>query len=604
MSISKRSEFHRYLQVRGAYSPSFNPDGARLAFLTDITGLPQAWAIDGAERWPEQLTFYDEPIGAIAYSPVRDELVFGMDAGGNERQQLFLLSDRGAEVRPLTDEPNAIHSRSSWAPDGTSIAYTANRRHPAHFDIYIQDVDEREGICVFEGEGTYAVSDWSPDGERLLVTQIHSNWDHDLYVLDAASAHLEHLTPQGGPARFLRARWAPDGHIYLLTDAHREFLAPAVLDPGTKRIELLDDTQWDAEELALSADGHRLAYALNVDGVSELTILDLVTRERARVEGLPPGVVGAPADLEPLVFSSDGERLAFSYTGARHNPDIWVFEVASGKLLRYTRSSLAGIPRDSLVEPQLVRYRSFDGVEVPAYLFLPAGAPRNLPVVVYVHGGPESQFRPTFNPVIQYLTRRGYAVFAPNVRGSTGYGKTYMHLDDVEKRMDAVADLKHGAEWLISSGYADVERLAVMGGSYGGFMVLAALVTYPELWAAGVDLVGIANFVTFLENTGPWRRRLREAEYGSLERDRAYLEGISPIHKIARIRAPLMVIHGANDPRVPIGEAEQIIERLEAQGQSVEFLRFEDEGHGIVKLENKLEAYPAIEEFLARYLSG
>jgi dipeptidyl aminopeptidase/acylaminoacyl peptidase len=222
--------------------------------------------------------------------------------------------------------------------------------------------------------------------------------------------------------------------------------------------------------------------------------------------------------------------------------------------------------------------------------------------VVFVHGGPEGQYRPTFQPIVQYLASAGFSVLAPNVRGSSGYGRTYIHLDDVRKRMDSVADLAHAVYWLRDTARADPHRIAVYGGSYGGFMVLAALTSYPDLWAAGVDLVGIANFVTFLENTGPWRRHLREAEYGSLEHDREFLEEISPIRKVDQIRAPLLVIHGANDPRVPIGEAEQIVARLKALGRTVEFLRLEDEGHQIAKLKNKLVAYPMAAEFLKRHL--
>jgi dipeptidyl aminopeptidase/acylaminoacyl peptidase len=221
---------------------------------------------------------------------------------------------------------------------------------------------------------------------------------------------------------------------------------------------------------------------------------------------------------------------------------------------------------------------------------------------VLVHGGPEGQYRPTFQPLVAHLASAGFAVLAPNVRGSSGYGKTYVHLDDVRLRMDSVSDLAHAVHWLRQSGRVDPQRIAVYGGSYGGFMVLAALTNYPELWAAGVDLVGIANFVTFLQNTGTWRRHLREAEYGSLERDRAFLEEISPINKVDRIRMPLLVIHGANDPRVPIGEAEQMVAKLRSLGRTVEFLRLEDEGHQIAKLKNRLVAYPLVADFLRRHL--
>src|SRR5207237_7353070 len=235
--------------------------------------------------------------------------------------------------------------------------------------------------------------------------------------------------------------------------------------------------------------------------------------------------------------------------------------------------------------------------------FYPAsGARGGAPCVVIVNGGPEGQYRPTFQAVAQYLASAGFAVLAPNVRGSTGYGRAYLHLDDVRKRMDSVADLAHAAYWLRDSGRADPKRIAVYGGSYGGFMVLAALTTYPDLWAAGVDIVGIANFVTFLENTGPWRRKLREAEYGSLEQDREFLAQISPIHRVDRITSPLFVVHGANDPRVPVGEAEQIVAALRSRNVPVEYMRFEDEGHGLIKRANRLVAYPAIARFLDAYL--
>jgi dipeptidyl aminopeptidase/acylaminoacyl peptidase len=267
------------------------------------------------------------------------------------------------------------------------------------------------------------------------------------------------------------------------------------------------------------------------------------------------------------------------------------------------------VPLDSFVAPALVHYPTFDTTDdsnprqIPAWFFQPrshAGAP--VPAILLVHGGPEGQTRPYFHPLIQYFLQRGYAVFAPNVRGSTGYGKAYSHLDDVEKRMDSVADLAHAARWLQEQPGVDGDRLVVYGGSYGGFMVLSALCTYPDLWAAGVDIVGISSFTTFLENTSDYRRAHREAEYGSLDTDREFLESISPINHVDEITAPLIVIHGANDPRVPLSEAEQLVAALTARNVAVEFIVFDDEGHGIAKLKNKLVAYPAIADFLDRVL--
>jgi dipeptidyl aminopeptidase/acylaminoacyl peptidase len=310
-----------------------------------------------------------------------------------------------------------------------------------------------------------------------------------------------------------------------------------------------------------------------------------------------------------LVFSPDGTRLAFSFTSATRTANVFVWDLATDRIRAVTRSSHGGVPVASFVAPELIHYATFDEAapghprQIPAWFYTPAQA-SDVPllVVVLVHGGPEGQARTGFHFLVQYLVRHGYAVLMPNVRGSTGYGKAYSHLDDVEKRMDSVADLAHAVHWLRAQPGIDGGRLVVYGGSYGGFMVLAALTAYPELWAAGVDIVGISNLATFLENTSEYRRGHREAEYGSLARDRAFLERIAPINHVERIAAPLMVIHGANDPRVPLSEAEQLVKALEARNVPVEFLAFDDEGHGIVKLKNKQVAYPAIVAFLHQHV--
>ncbi len=363
----------------------------------------------------------------------------------------------------------------------------------------------------------------------------------------------------------------------------------------------LRDEHWDAENLALTDDGKRMALVTNENGYSRLKLFDTAAGWDSRRELPVPAL--PECTIPEITWSRDGKRLALTLNTADDAPDIWIWDIEEQILWRATRSSLGGIPQHTLVQPELVHYPTFDGLEIPAFLYLPQHRQAaKLPVVIYVHGGPESQSRPIFNPVIQYFVAHGFGVLAPNVRGSTGYGYHYQSLDDVRLRMDSVADLQQAVYWLRDRGIADPQHIAVMGGSYGGFMVLAAITTYPDLWAAAVDIVGIANFVTFLENTGPWRRKLREAEYGSLENDRAFLEQISPIRHVDRIAAPLFVVHGANDPRVPVGEAEQIVAALRSRNVPVEYMRFEDEGHGLIKRANRLLAYPAIAHFLDTYL--
>ncbi|MBI4497111.1 MAG: S9 family peptidase [Chloroflexi bacterium] len=592
-------DFSRYLNVRSAYGASFSPSGRRVAFLTDVTGVPQVWSVGVGGGWPQQLTFTDERVSVAAYAWHARHLVIGMDSGGNERQQLFLLAEDGSRLTPLTHNPETIHAFGGWAHDNRRMALASNERHPAYFDVAVLDTATGEARRVFEHDGTNYAVGWSPDDRALLVNRYTTNLDNDLFLLDLALGEVVHLTPHEEEAEYSSAAWAADGRgLYLITNQGRDFTGLAYLDLASRRLEYLATPDWDVETLALSRDGRLLAYVTNEDGYSTLTIRETATGREHRPPGIPRGVI---ADL---AWSPDARRLAFTFRSGRYHADVWLLDREWGRVRRLTHSARGGIPQSAFVEPTLVRYPSFDGREIPAFLYLPPGARPNgqLPVLVSVHGGPEGQERPTFNPLHQYFVGRGYAVFAPNVRGSTGYGKAYTHLDDVRLRMDSVADLKAAVEWLRSSGYAHPRRIAVMGGSYGGFMTLAALTTYPDLWAAGVDVVGIANFITFLENTGPWRRRLREAEYGSLEHDADFLREISPIHHVDRITAPLMVIHGANDPRVPAGEAEQIVTALRSRGRPVEYLRFEDEGHGLVKRHNRIAAYTAVGDFLDRYL--
>lgn len=583
-------DFARYLKIRSAYGAAWSPDGGRLAFLTDITGVPQVWEVPAGGGWPEQLTFYDERVSGAAYSPTDNQLIFSMDSGGNERAQLFLL--KNWEAIDLTRAPEAIHYFGGWSPDGERIAYTATRRNGTDFDVYIQELDG-EPEMVWEVTGYHTVASWLLDGSSLIVSRHHSNLNNDLYRLDLDTGEARLLTPHEGEARSNSACITPDGkNAYLATDRDGDFMRLARLDLETLELGYLTPDEWDVERVELSKDGRYLVAGRNVEGFSDVM---LFSGQGRRIPGpeMPAGI------LSGFEFSPDSARLAFTLSGPDRNPDVWIVDLPDGEPRRVTRSSTAGIPRGTFHSPKLIRYTSFDGRKIPSLLYTPEteGA---VPVVINVHGGPESQTRPAFSPVTQYLLHRGYAVFAPNVRGSTGYGKAYTHLDNVHLRMDSVKDLEYAARWLKEQGY---ERIAVMGGSYGGFMVLAALTEYPDLWTAGVDIVGIANMVTFLQNTGSYRRALRESEYGSLERDRGLLESISPIHKAERIKAPLMVIHGANDPRVPVDEAEQIVERVRGNGGVVEYLRYEDEGHGLAKLQNRLDAYPRIAEFLDKYLS-
>ena len=595
------TSFSRYLNIRSAYAASFDPRGDRVAFLSDITGVPQLWLIDEEGGWPHQLTFFEDRVSLAEWRPTGERILFAMDAAGDERHQLYLLDPRSPrEIVSLDHDPAVMHVFGAWSPDGSRIAYASNRRDPSFFDVYVHEVPDGESRLVYREDASTSAVAWSPDGRSLVLSRASTNIYQDLLLLDLESLETTQLSPAGDLSSYGSIEWHPDGRgFYCVTNRDREHMSLAWIDAsGGGLTYLTDDGPWDVETASLSQGGARLAYTLNEDGYSQILIRELRLQTDTPVPGLPPATI-----LNPR-WSRDDGRLAFTVNGPRDNPDIWLYGVQSGAARRLTHSATGGLPRDSFVEPKTVAYPTFDGREIPAFLYSPqyASPDGDNPVIVHVHGGPESQERPQFTPNYQYFVSRGYCVLAPNVRGSTGYGRTYVHLDDVRKRMDSVRDLGHAWKWLVDSGWADRKRIAVMGGSYGGFMVLSAITTYPDLWAAAVELYGIADFLTFLENTSSYRRRQRSQEYGDPERDADFLREISPIHYMDRVTAPLLVVHGATDPRVPISETEQLVEGVRRRGGSVDYIRFEDEGHGLVKQSNKLEAYPAIAEFLNRHL--
>jgi dipeptidyl aminopeptidase/acylaminoacyl peptidase len=504
-----------------------------------------------------------------------------------------------------------MHGSLSWSPDGHTIALRSNRRDPAHFDIYLLDLETGASRLVLEQDGLSYAGAFSPDGSKLIVGRSLGPDESRLSLLDIETGDLRQLTADSPPARYSSARWSADGKsLYLLTDLNRDRMTLTRLDVASGELTYLRESPWDLEKLDVSANGQHLAMVRNVDGYSELVLLDLEAGGVVEPSpALPAGVILG------LDWTPDGSRLAITVSSARSPGTIHVYDRASRELTAVTRPALAGISAEELVVPRLVRYPSFDGRSISGFFYPPSGGASSRaagasttsgaappPCLVYAHGGPTSQARPSFNIIAQYFATHGCAVFRPNVRGSRGYGRTFLNLDNVERREDSVADLERGVAWLVREGLIDSTRVAIYGSSYGGYMTLAALTLYPERFAAGVDRVGIANFVSFLERTGSYRRRHRESEYGSLQDDQEILEGLSPLHRVDRIQAPLMVIHGANDPRVPIWEAEQIVEALRSRGRPVEYLRFDNEGHGISRLENRITAYGAMADFLATHL--
>jgi dipeptidyl aminopeptidase/acylaminoacyl peptidase len=592
----------RYLSIKAAYSPEFSPDDRRVAYLSDLTGVPQIWMMGlSGSRAPQQITLDEERVGFLSFAAKSERIAFGVDWGGSERFQLSLLMDGGDSVVKLTDDPQVIHNWGDWSPDETAIAFSSNARDQAYFDVYVQDLDDRSVEIVYQYNGNAYPVTWSPDGSHLLFEVAHTPFDHDLYLLDLDDKSADLLTPHSGDAAFYSPTFDSSGKsVYCVTDKGREFAAIAKIDTAAHELEFLYAEDWDIEGLSATKDRRTLAFTVNEGGASRLMVWDLEGGAPQEL-AVPDGLIGG------LDWSNDGRRLAFSLSSSSANSDIWIFELEGqgslrGTLSRLTTSSTCGIAASSFVEPELVRTRSFDELEVPSYLYLPKARAPPFPMIVSLHGGPESQFRPGFSPLTQFFLKLGFAVLATNFRGSTGYGRRYTHLDDVRGRMDTVRDVELALRHVLEKYPIDRGKVVAWGGSYGGFMVLACLYSNPDMWAAGVDIVGISNFVTFLKNTGPWRRKLRIPEYGDPEKDREFLEGISPNNNAHLITSPLFIIHGTNDPRVPIGEAEQIAETLKGLGREAHLMKFDDEGHGLVKLKNRIAGYTAAVEFMMKHV--
>lgn len=623
------TDFARFLNIRSATTPVMAPDGLQLAFLSDITGNFQVWSVSETQPWPRQLTFFADKVWELHGTPAAPHLVAVSDVGGNERQQFYLIDGYGVDatgveqhnVRRLTQDDQAIHRFGAFSRDGMHIALTSNARNGVDFDVYVLDVATGAQRRVAETPGNCAVLAWSPDEAHLLVLNAPASEEYALHLIDVRAGTSHHVTAGQPSARYEQIAWRATG-LFTLSDRTHDRFALWRMDPADGQPaeiltadELLTalrqapeplpqlpvstaECDGELELLAVARDGRQAALTLNVQGYSVLFAVDLATGDYRRIDGLPAGVIAN------LRFTPADNELLFDLQAPRRNPDIWQLSLDTDAARQVTFSNRAGLPLPTFVEPELIRYATFDARQIPAFFYRPP-TPRpssGYPCILYVHGGPAGQQRPDFDVRFQYFLRQGYALLVTNVRGSTGYGREYMRLDDLDKRMDSVADLQHAVFWLHNCGAVDAARIAIYGRSYGGFMVLAAMTEYPALFAAGIDVVGIADWITFLERTSAWRRSHREREYGSLTHHRELLRRISPIHKADRIRAPLMVVAGDNDPRVPLFESEQIVERVRAAGGTVDFIHYADEGHRISKLHNRVDSFTRMAAFLDRTL--
>ncbi len=584
-----------WLAVRGASFVDFLPDGGILISTRfgDVEQLHRV-ATPGAAR--EQLTFYREPvIAARAARAGANGFVFLKDRDGDENNQLYFYSLADRSTRLLT-KGNTLNGSPVWSRDGRRIAWYGNGRDPGIFDVYVRDMtDNSEASTLLTGDQTtYYPLDWSTDNSRLLLWNPISVTESRLFVLEIASNTLTELDVPVAPplVAYLSARFAADGRgIYLISNRDSEFLELRYLDlaVAAPSRSLSAHIRWDIEQFDVSADGRWLAFTANENGYSRLQLLDL---RNALEISLPPIPRGLIANLR---FDPASSQLALTLSGADQPRDVWLLNLEANSLQRWTSSETGPIGRSSYVTAQAFSYPTFDVVakrkprRIPAFIYKPR-KPGPYPVVIDIHGGPEGQARPGFDATTQFLTGElGYAVIAPNVRGSTGYGRTYGTLDNGYLREDSVRDIGALLDWIAKQPDLDPKRVVVMGSSYGGYMALAALAAYGPRLRGGVDVVGISDFVSFLENTANYRQDLRRFEYGN-ERDakmRLFLRAISPRSNAHKITQPLLIVQGLNDPRVPASESEQMVAAIRANGGDVWYLAAKDEGHGFRKKANR-----------------
>ena len=607
----KHTPFERFMAYRRfSAGLSFSADGEYLYFVSNISDQFNLWRVSIRGGWPRQMTsFTAETIRLLAVSPADGTIVFCADHDGDEFHQLYRLDAEGGWPERLTDAPEAQHfvGPEGFSPDGSALAYASNARTPTDMEVWVRDVATGETRTVF-GEGMYSFpAAWSPDGTKLLVSEVRSNSDSSIHLVELETGESRELTGRDEEALRVPGPWTRDGSgFYFLSDEGREFKGLALFDLALGRADWVLTPENDIAELSGSWDGRILGRLVNEGGYERLRLFDTEAGRDLPEPDLPAGARQHLTGFEPPVaLSPDGTYAAVVLAGPAKVSEAYIVDTTTGASRAVTESWTAGgFAEDTLTIAELISYPSFDGRDIPAWLYRPRGAAEPMPVVLSIHGGPETQERPIYSPLYQYLASRGIGVLATNIRGSTGYGKTYQRLIHRDWGGGDLKDWEHAALWLQAQEWVDSGRLGVFGGSYGGFAVLSCVTRLPAYWAAAVDVFGPSNLVTFARAVPPSWRRMMKDFVGDPDEDEAMLLERSPLTYIEDTRAPLLVVQGAKDPRVVKGESDQFVEKLHSLGRTVEYIVFEDEGHGFTRRENELKMYRAAAEWFERYLLG
>jgi dipeptidyl aminopeptidase/acylaminoacyl peptidase len=593
-------------RLEGASSaswPSFAPDGKHVAYVSTAGSVPQvriANLDDPSADYP--LTSFKDPVTGVQWSPTGNVLAASIAPDGGMNSQIYLLDPGGGEPTRITRGGRDNNHLGAWSSDGRLYTYSSNADDSAVLEPYAYDLATRSTQRLSPGRGVAFASDFSADSTRLILERARSRGDNNISILDLRTGEEMLLTPHEGQATFGFAWFAGSGNEVVMSSnagSDRAGLASVRLEadsrPGTVAQQLVRDDA-ELELVVLNHQQDRLLLSWNNHGRSELWLAGIDGARPEAVAGLPGDVVSG-AD-----FSPDGRRIAIAVSGAHSPSAIYVYDLECRQFNRISHpASDAGFP--PLVAPRLERFTAHDGLPLSGWLYVPAGSKGPWPTAVFFHGGPEGQARPFFSALYQALLARGIAVFDPNVRGSSGFGQHFMDLDNGALRWDAIHDIESTVRFLVDAGVVQRGRIGIAGASYGGYMTMSGLTQYPELFAAGANIFGVVNFESFFAGTEQWIASISTREYGDPVTQAAMLRSLSPIHQVERIRAPVIVLHGAADTNVPVGEAEQLVRGLQRRNLPVEFVHFPNEGHGFLRLENRIRAAAAIVSWFERYVA-
>ncbi len=601
-------KMYQYQSTRSAGYVDWLPNGDGMLIATRFSETAQIHHVKKPGGARTQITFFPEPIGGAAVCPDKNQngFLYLKDIGGNEYAQIYYFNLSDGSYKLLTDG-KSLNGGIIWSHKGDKFVFTSTKRNGRDYDIYTTDLESYQNPkMILSKGGSWGVTDWSPDDTKLIVGNYISVNESYLYILDISSGELTQINPSAEKISYSGGTWNKDGKgIYFLSDENNEFKKLKYYDLNSKKItELTTEINWDVAGYSLSHKGDKLFFTVNDDGIYKLYLMDTKTKKYSLVPGMPVGTIGS------LAFTEDDNQVALTINTPQNPGDVYSLNMKDFSLTRWTYSEVGGLNTSNFVVPELIHYTTFDMVdgkprEIPAFIYKPKNKKGPFPVLIDIHGGPEGQYIPGFSSEIQYrVVELGIAIICPNVRGSTGYGKSYLAMDNGFKREESVQDIGKLLDWIAAQPDLDAKKVGVIGGSYGGYMVLASMTNFNDRLACGIDIVGISNFVTFLENTSEYRRDLRRVEYGD-ERDpamREYLLKIAPTNNAPKITKPMFVIQGLNDPRVPASEAEQIVSIIRKNGGNVWYLLAKDEGHGFRKKSNRDYYGWSIVMFLQKYL--